>query len=104
MSSSTPRVELPPLQVLATIESAEGNRAEARRLLLRSVAILEQLGPLQGQAASLALLAIIERDQGNMAEAQQLCEKSIDLADRSGDIEGRASNPYHSRATGGIGG
>src|SRR5271166_2555266 len=79
------------LHELASIESAQGNPAEARRLLQHSLGIDERLGDLRGQAASLHQLAIIESAQGNPAEARRLWERSIALKDRIGDVEGRAS-------------
>ena len=76
---------------LAIIESAQGNPAEARRLLQQSLAIEERLGDLHGQSASLHVLAIIESAQGNPAEARRLWERSIAFQDRIGDVEGRAT-------------
>ena len=57
------------LHVLAMIEHDQGNSAEARRLLLESIAVLEELGDRRGRAASLHVLAIIESTQGNRDEA-----------------------------------
>lgn len=63
----------------------------ARQLLQRSLAILEGLGNLQGQAAALHELACIESPHGNRAEAWRLWERSIALYDQIGDVDGRAS-------------
>ncbi len=56
------------LHVLAIIEHALGNPAEARRLLRESITTFEELGDRRGRATSLHELAKIERGQGDLAE------------------------------------
>ena len=80
------------LHALAIIERAQGNPAEARRLLQQSLGIKERLGDLRGQAASLHELAIIESDQGNPAEARRLLQQSLGIKERLGDLGGQSAS------------
>ena len=80
------------LHQLASIESDQGNPAEARRLLQRSLGIAEGLGDLRGQAASLHQLAIIESAQGNPAEARRLLQRSLGIEEGLGDLQGQAAS------------
>jgi len=78
------------LHELASIESAQGNPSEARRLLQRSLAIDESLGDQRGSAASLHQLAIIEMQAGIRDEARRLWEQSIRIKESIGDVAGSA--------------
>ncbi len=80
------------LYQLSQVLYRRGELANARELLLESIAVFEELADRAGRAASVHQLAVIEHAQGKSAEARRLLRESIAVREELGDGRGRAAS------------
>jgi tetratricopeptide (TPR) repeat protein len=75
---------------MAIIYAQQGQVEEAIALYQQSIDIEEQIGNVQGKAATLHCMAIIYAQQGQVEEAIALYQQSIDIEEQIGNVQGKA--------------
>ena len=72
------------------IKANQGQVTEAIALYQQSLELKEQIGDVQGKAATLHQMAIIYANQGQVTEAIALFQQSLELKESIGNVQGKA--------------
>ena len=78
------------MHFLAVIYANQGQVEQAIDLFQQSVAIEEQIGNVQGKAATLSQMAMIYANQGQVEQAIELFQQSLVIEEQIGSAEGKA--------------
>jgi tetratricopeptide (TPR) repeat protein len=76
---------------LGRLKANTGEIEEAIALYEQSLAIKEQIGDVQGQAATLHEMGILKANRGEIEEAIALYEQSLAINEQIGDVQGKAA-------------
>jgi hypothetical protein len=68
----------------------QGNTERAMELWQQSLDIQENIGDIEGKAATLNNIAFVFAQQGKIERAMELWQRSIDMANQIGDAQGKA--------------
>jgi len=69
----------------------QGDIPRAMKLWEESLKILEQIGDVQGKAATLSNMAGVVAQQGDIPRAMKLWEESLKILEQIGDVQGKAA-------------
>jgi tetratricopeptide (TPR) repeat protein len=76
---------------LAFLEAMSGKPDRAMSIWQDSLSMHEQIGDVQGKAATLANMAGVVAQQGDVARAMALWQESLQLDEQIGDVKGKAA-------------
>ncbi|MEH1829577.1 MAG: tetratricopeptide repeat protein [Nostoc sp.] len=76
---------------LGILKANSGEIEEAIALYQQSLAIKEQIGNVQGKAATLNNLGILKANRGEIEEAIALYQQSLAIFEQIGDVQGKAA-------------
>ena len=79
------------LHNMAGVIAQQGDIERAMKLWEQSLKLKEQIGDVQGKAATLANMAGVIAQQGDIERAMKLWEQSLKLKEQIGDVQGKAA-------------
>jgi tetratricopeptide (TPR) repeat protein len=79
------------IQCLGRLKANRGEIEEAIALYQQSLAISEQIGYVEGKAATLHQLGILKADRGEIEDAIALYQQSLALNEQIGDVQTKAA-------------
>lgn len=80
---------------LAMLTSHQGDMQRALELWQQSLTLKEQIGSIQGKAATLSAMAGIVAKQGNIKYALELWKQSIEIDEQIDDIQNKAATLHN---------